>query len=37
MFVGVRDYKRLPAAARQLVDHLAGPHPKPVARPPQPA
>jgi DNA-binding transcriptional LysR family regulator len=37
MFVGVRDYKRLPAAARQLVDHLAGRNPQPIARPPQPA
>ena len=37
MFVGVRDYRLLPAAARQLVDHLAGRNPRPVAKPPQSA
>ena len=37
MFVGVREYRLLPAAARQLVDHLAGRNPRPVAKPPQSA
>lgn len=37
MFVGVRDYRLLPAAARQLVDHLAGGKPTPIAKPPQSA
>jgi DNA-binding transcriptional LysR family regulator len=38
MFVGVRQYALLPAAARQLVDHLTGArNPKPVPEPPQPA
>ena len=37
MFVGVREYRLLPAAARQLVDHLAGGKPTPIAKPPQSA
>jgi hypothetical protein len=38
MFVGVRQYSMLPAAARQLVDHLVGTKcPKPISQPPLPA
>jgi DNA-binding transcriptional LysR family regulator len=38
MFVGVRQYSMLPAAARQLVDHLVGTkNPTPISRPPEPA
>jgi hypothetical protein len=38
MFVGVRQYSMLPAAARQLVDHLVGTkNPTPISRPPAPA
>jgi len=34
MFVAVRQYALLPAAARQLVDHLVGKNPKPVSTAP---
>jgi len=35
MFVGARQYSMLPAAARQLVDHLVGTRsPKPISEPP---
>ena len=38
MFVGVGQYRMLPAAARQLVDHLVGTkNPRPIPQPPLPA